>query len=282
MELFILGSGSCPECGSAIRRSDFRRQLFEDATIDKEVDIRKRILKDFNMKEEDFATLREWNDYQEMVEDIIFNLANDLEILETNKRIAEYKEKNRDFISKHRHRVSREMIELTDILAEEARLGNSRKFELGAEEEKAKRAKLADREKLIDDLMFSEADAADIVNQHAKVREAAAALEAENAAKSRPVFSTGLAVNSGVTDKRKVEVKIEEAVPYVYEPLDIDNLGPRPPTEVEVTKDGYDRHVRKVGTRELAGGYHQSIACNRALQEAFAGLFFTPSQTASP
>ncbi len=41
----LSGSGSCPECGLAIRRNNFRFQLFEDASIDKEIDVRKRILK---------------------------------------------------------------------------------------------------------------------------------------------------------------------------------------------------------------------------------------------
>lgn len=54
----FVGSGSCPECGIALRRNNFRIQLFEDALIDKEVDIRKRILRDFNKKEEDFSTLK--------------------------------------------------------------------------------------------------------------------------------------------------------------------------------------------------------------------------------
>ncbi len=39
------GSGSCPECDIPLRRTNFRLQLFEDAIIDKEVDIRRRILK---------------------------------------------------------------------------------------------------------------------------------------------------------------------------------------------------------------------------------------------
>ena len=86
-----------------LRRNNFRHQLFEDSQIDKEVDIRKRILKDFNKKEEDFEQLSEWNDYLEMVEDIIFNLTNGVDILGTNKRIAEYKERNKDFISKNRY-----------------------------------------------------------------------------------------------------------------------------------------------------------------------------------
>ena len=60
-------------------------------------------LKDFNKKEEDFDDLAEYNDYLEMVEDIVFNLANGVDTLATNKRIAEYKERNKEFINKNRY-----------------------------------------------------------------------------------------------------------------------------------------------------------------------------------
>ena len=44
--LFIKGSGTCPECGTSLRRNNFRLQLFEDAYVEKEVDIRKKILRE--------------------------------------------------------------------------------------------------------------------------------------------------------------------------------------------------------------------------------------------
>ena len=44
--LFIKGSGTCPECGTSLRRNNFRLQLFEDAYVEKEVDIRKKVLKE--------------------------------------------------------------------------------------------------------------------------------------------------------------------------------------------------------------------------------------------
>ena len=44
--LFVRGSGACPECGIALRRNNFRLQLFEDAFVEKEVDIRKRVLRE--------------------------------------------------------------------------------------------------------------------------------------------------------------------------------------------------------------------------------------------
>ena len=118
------GSGSCPECGIPLRRANFRLQLFEDASVDKEVDIRRRILKDFNKQEEDFESLREYNDYLEMVEDIIFNLTHNIESLETNKKIQQYKEDNKDNIMKNRSRLSQDALELLDILSMEEKYSN--------------------------------------------------------------------------------------------------------------------------------------------------------------
>jgi len=95
--------------------------------VDKEIEIRRRVLKDFNKTEEDFATLREFGDYQEMVEDIIYNLMNNVDVQETNRQIAEYKEANQTFISKNRQKQNREMLELEDILSEEKKLTLARK-----------------------------------------------------------------------------------------------------------------------------------------------------------
>ena len=41
------GSGTCPECKTPLRRNQFRVQLFEDSVIEKEIDIRKRIMKEY-------------------------------------------------------------------------------------------------------------------------------------------------------------------------------------------------------------------------------------------
>nr|CDS29765.1 cak assembly factor [Hymenolepis microstoma] len=42
--LFARGSGLCVECKTPIRKVNFRYQLFEDPTVQKEVDIRKKVL----------------------------------------------------------------------------------------------------------------------------------------------------------------------------------------------------------------------------------------------
>ena len=55
--------------------------------MDKAVDIRRNILRSFNKVREDFEDLRGYNDYLEMVEDIIFNLCNNIEVTETEKKV---------------------------------------------------------------------------------------------------------------------------------------------------------------------------------------------------
>lgn len=67
--------------------------------------------------------------------------------------------------------------------------------------------------------------------------------------------------------------KIEEDPLYVHEPLIIYNEGPQPPSGFEIEMKGYNTHVRTELPVEKAGGYKCVIACQRALQEAFQGLF---------
>lgn len=75
--------------------------------VEKEIDIRKRVLKDYNKKEEDFATLREYNDYLEEIETIIYNLTNNIDVVNTNKRIEQYKKDNKEIIMKNKVKIGK-------------------------------------------------------------------------------------------------------------------------------------------------------------------------------
>ncbi|GBP41349.1 hypothetical protein EVAR_84692_1 [Eumeta japonica] len=117
--LFLKGSGSCPECNVPLRRSNFRVQLFEDAMVEKEIDIRKRVLKDFNKKEEDFNSLRDYNDYLEEIETIIYNLTNNIDVIATNKKIEHYKKENKELISKNKVKIGPPDHPMAMMLSEE-------------------------------------------------------------------------------------------------------------------------------------------------------------------
>ena len=62
-----------------------------------------------------------------MIEDIIYNLANNIDIIETNRMIADYKESNKNFIGKNRQKTNRELLELEDILSEEKKQNQARR-----------------------------------------------------------------------------------------------------------------------------------------------------------
>uniref|UniRef100_A0A3Q0KFB3 CDK-activating kinase assembly factor MAT1 n=1 Tax=Schistosoma mansoni TaxID=6183 RepID=A0A3Q0KFB3_SCHMA len=104
--LFVRGSGLCAQCKTPIRKNNFRYQLFEDPLVQKEIDIRKKLLSDFNKREDDFDCLEEYNLYLEKIEDLIYNLTNDISVEETKRYIENYKKENKEIIKKNRTKPS--------------------------------------------------------------------------------------------------------------------------------------------------------------------------------
>ncbi|XP_037956206.1 CDK-activating kinase assembly factor MAT1-like [Teleopsis dalmanni] len=271
--LFLKGSGSCPECMVPLRRNNFRIQLFEDPQVEKEVDIRRRILRDYNKREDDFETLDDYNDYLEEIENIIYNLANNIDIINTNKRIETYKRENREIIQRNKTRVGREEIELTELIEIERVQEETRRQELVALEAEQKKKKVRDKEAMIDELMFSGKNATEIVNEYA---EKAEKLREEQKKVPPPVqFSSGVKFGR---DKDQVYLpvpKAEEGPLYVHVLPKLYMLGPTPPTADDIQKKNYLAHIRQETTAERAGGYRANMACQRALQEAYMGLYFS-------
>lgn len=256
-----------------MRRNNFRVQLFEDPQVEKEVDIRKRILRDYNKREDDFSTLVEYNDYLEEIEIIVFNLCNDLDLLETNKKIEQYKKENKEVIMKNKKKMGKEEYEIESMLELEKQMEELRKKELEELEHETKKRKQREKEKLIDDLQTGAGNATEIV---AKFTEEAEKIKEE--AKIIPIitpstqFSTGIKFGSTV-DQAFAPYKIEEEPLYIHETLVLLNDGPTPPSSLEIEMDGYNQNIRFETAVERAGGYKCVIACQRALQEAFQGLF---------
>lgn len=73
--LFSLGPAACPECGQIVRKQQFSAQVFEDLSVEEEVNIRKRVSRLFNRKPEDFPSARAYNDYLEEFEEISTSLS---------------------------------------------------------------------------------------------------------------------------------------------------------------------------------------------------------------
>lgn len=106
--IFSLGPAPCPECGQKCRKYEFGVQTFQDLRVEKEVDVRRRIGKLFNKREEDFDDLKSYNNYLEEVESILFNLINNVDVANTEARIAAYQASNKTSIQTNTRNLAAE------------------------------------------------------------------------------------------------------------------------------------------------------------------------------
>ena len=88
--IFIRPTAPCPECGQALRKSEYREKQFDDLYIERDVNIRKEIIKDYNKREEDFGTQEEYNDYLEQVEELVYNRVNNINSAEIASEIDKF------------------------------------------------------------------------------------------------------------------------------------------------------------------------------------------------
>ncbi|XP_034761846.1 CDK-activating kinase assembly factor MAT1-like isoform X2 [Acipenser ruthenus] len=226
--LFIRGSGNCQECDTPLRKSNFRVQLFEDPAIDKEVEIRKKVLKIYNKNDSDFPSLREYNDYLELIEEIVYNLTNNMDLENTKQMMEQYQRENKEIIQKNKIKLTREQEELEELLAMERQENEQRRLLQIKEEKRQVLAKKKNKQALLDEL--------------------------------------------GQKISLQPVPKIEEVL-YVYKPIHVETYGPPLPDLENLGRFGYLNHVRAAPPQDLAGGYTSNLACHRAMQDAFSGLF---------
>lgn len=60
-----------------------------------------QVMRIYNKSEEDFETADEWNLYLEEIEEIVFNITNDINRLEMEKKIENYERMNKDEIRRN-------------------------------------------------------------------------------------------------------------------------------------------------------------------------------------
>ncbi|TWW72086.1 MAT1 CDK7/cyclin-H assembly factor [Takifugu flavidus] len=226
--LFVRGSGNCVQCDTPLRKSNFRVQLFEDPAVDKEVEIRKKVLKIYNKRDVDFSSLREYNDYLERVEDIVYNLTNNLDVENTKLRMEQYQRENRDTIQRNKAKLTREQEELEELLLLEQQSNEQRRLDVLQEEQRQLQAKRKNKQALLDELEQSQLPATVLVAQH-KVRAAQLETQIEQqkqVVKPTNIFSTGIHMRQTVS--LQAVPRLEEVL-YKYQPLQVETYGPPVP-----------------------------------------------------
>ncbi|KAL2304053.1 hypothetical protein Nmel_009343, partial [Mimus melanotis] len=190
--LFVRGAGNCHECDTPLRKSNFRVQLFEDPAVDKEVEIRKKVLKIYNKREEDFPTLEEYNDFLEEIEEIVFNLTNNVDLENTKKKMELYQKDNKEVIQKNKLKLTREQEELEEALEVERQESEQRRLFMQKEEQLQQMIKRKNKQALLDDLESSDLPASLLLAQH-KDRSTQLEMQLEKPKPVKPVtFSTGI------------------------------------------------------------------------------------------
>lgn len=271
MFFFFIGSGPCPKCLIPLRRNGFKLQQFEDASVDVEVEIRKRILQDYNKTEDDFDNLDDYNDYLEEIEDIIYNLVRNINVAETKERIEHYKRENKEIIMRNRMKSKREEQALDDLIEEEKMHSQYKRDEVLRDEAEQRNKKLRVDAELIDSLAHSNSDAKDIVNTYAHKKEEIPVVKSKPISKP-PInftkFSTGIKFNQS-----SISIPIKEGPLFKYEPVYHQLNGPSCPDITQLESLGYMKYFRAENTAELAGGFLTKTSCLHFVQECVSALY---------
>ncbi|KAI8873425.1 CDK-activating kinase assembly factor [Ramicandelaber brevisporus] len=290
--LFGHGPAPCPFCQITLRKALFVLQTFEDIGVEREVQVRRRVLKVFNARQTDFATAREYDDYLEEVEDIIFNLVNGVDVVETEERIKKYELQHQAAIERNRS-----IMELT-----ERKLAYQREQEAKAkkQQQEAYLKELADEERLrnearqsmIDELANASSgrSASDIVHRAMMVQRqsAAAARQQSHLADSTSmpdwmIFQQaehdrllGLSGNATDSAASAAAAAAAQAALEAFDPLGREIPEPSYPyNETFAYADpAADALLKEPGF--IAGGLTVNSMRRRALESAFAGLTVKP------
>lgn len=169
--IFLYDSANCPQCGRSLRRKNFRLRLFEDDLVEKEIDVRRKILRDFNKKEEDFETTADYDNYLEQIETIIYNLTNGVDVEETEQLVENYKKANAEAIAKNRSKLSKDELLIEQLLEDEKEREQLRKQWHMQDESNQQFARMKKRQKeaLVDKLLLSsDLSATEILEDHVK------------------------------------------------------------------------------------------------------------------
>ncbi|KAF9052717.1 CDK-activating kinase assembly factor MAT1-domain-containing protein [Panaeolus papilionaceus] len=267
--LFTLGPAPCPHlnCNKILRKLAFIPQTFEDLSVEKEVVIRRRIAKEFNKRREDFPDIRSYNDYLEEVEDITFNLINDVDIPQTEARIAKFRAENAALIELNIQRDEAYAQVLKEQEDAERREREQRASMLRREEEEEREEREKERREIIDKLETSNKNAAQLI---AKSR--------ANAAKrsSARTVSAPMVQSSAKLLRTRAAIDLPDVphVPFLDDFYRYDE-------PIALKQGGYDDMYSQAVRRDRegimrGGGYMVEEAWARALRDSYAGLAISP------
>jgi CDK-activating kinase assembly factor MAT1 len=239
------------------------------------VDVRRRVGAVFNRRQEEFETLRDWNDYLEQIEGLVFDIVegSDIERKKAEERLKLYAEQYKEDI-RESARAEKEEMELTkQRQAAEADAARRRRMAEAMEEEEEKADLARARQDAIDALARGDGDA----NQIAKQAQKIIMQKAERRRGDLAGAGSGNATD-GVGIGRKGSLTIrglkKKVAPVEEKPYDAFGGLDLTPSRY-VLQDSYENDWLNGAvndTRHMAGGYSLQEYYARTMFEAFSGL----------
>lgn len=273
--IFSHGPAPCPVAGCArtLRKARFRRQTFEDLAVEREVDIRRRVAGVFNKREEEFESLRHWNNYLEKVENLTFNLVQGVDVKETEGELEAYKRANERGIRENKVREEHETRDTEAEFQKQKEQARVRREEARNEERDERREKEEGRKEILDAMAKGNGDADVIARETESVvlKKTSARRQAVEKSRQQAAANVDNGAAAPVFAIQGLKRDIRTVPEKEYDPFGGYVIKP----EYYYLRDHYEHpwlDKARSDAQITAGGYDVGEYCARAMMEAFGGL----------
>ncbi|RLN49613.1 hypothetical protein BBJ28_00002639 [Nothophytophthora sp. Chile5] len=251
---------ACPACDKLVKKSQLQDKTIEELNFAKETSVRKKVAKEYvlpasrqpyNKTEDDFDTLDEFNNYLEMLENLIFDLVygDDVEKAAAQKQWKQYRLENAIAIATNDAKKADEERRIAQLIGEQQRLAEERR-------------QLQQRE----DSQFE----ADLELQKAQLMEVALGERDEDDVTKMRATTTAVPIDQAVTAEM-------EAAMMGFQPGVIGGPQPIPvPGGKRGPNFGVNESKKLRREQQLAGGYDPDLQFKRNRSEAWRGIYFQP------
>lgn len=264
--LFSRNAGPCHVCGKTLRRNNFWEQVFDDPLIEKETHIRRRLRKIYNLKKDDFPSLKEFNDYLERFEYIVCNLACGIDVEETEAEVAAFKERNAELIERNKKRLDEDQLWILQNLKEDRDMKNRVDLAHNQENKEVEKSAVHDTKAIMDELRESNVPAEVILDRERKRQIEQELEEKEEAARRKKRNKEILQDRKRMAESMSFSTSQRmSGRSFEYKPPRLPINGPPIPSKEELEAKGYLQHIRAASLARVAGGFTTHTGCLRAL-----------------
>lgn len=283
--IFKSGPAQCPyaTCTKTLRQRGFRSAFFGDLAVEREVDIRRRVAAAYNMVEDDFETLRDYNNYLQDVEDLTFDLISggDDERSAAEQKLLHREQQFRDEIERNKRRGREAEITRQKRAEAEAEAARQRRLDEQREDARARAEEATINAEVMEALARGEPGSAAEI-QSRIVAQKRARVAAISGAHFPSLLDAGISSGNARGTSNTLSIrglktkKISEEEEDLSKPYDpFAGLGPAlEPSRYEV-HDAYPNpwlDAARTNDDHRAPGYSVPEYIARAMFDAFAGL----------